>query len=97
MNPKLIFLAAFVGLVALPPALSPVLVRPAQAACDPGDKLDKSTIEDVRALLAKAGYKDPHNWRKGCDNTWHGTAAKDGVTVNLAVLADGHVVRESGE
>jgi hypothetical protein len=97
MNRKLIFLAAFVGLATLPPALIPLVTRPAQAACDPGDKLDKSTVEEVRAILAKAGYKDPHNWRKGCDNTWHGTATKDGVTMSLAVLTDGHVVRESGE
>lgn len=94
MNRKLVLLSVFVALTALPPALVPLLARPAQAACDPGDKIDKTTVEDTRAILAKAGYKNVRNWRKGCDNTWHASATKDGVRVNVAVLPDGHVVRE---
>ena len=67
---------------------------PAWAACDPGDKLDKTTVEQIRAILTKAGYTKAHNWRKGCDNTWHVTATQDGAEVSVAVLPDGHVVRE---
>lgn len=94
MNRKLIFLAAFIALTALSPALIPWLARPAQAACDPGVKIDKTTVEDIRAILTKAGYKNARNWTKGCDNTWHATATKDGVTVNLAILPNGRVVHE---
>jgi len=70
-------------------------LRPALAACEAGEKPDKTTVEDTRKLLDKAGYKNARNWRKGCDNVWHATAIKDGVQVNVAVLPDGHVVRES--
>ncbi len=94
MNRKLFLLSAFVALAVVPPALLPLLARPAQAACDPGDKIDKTNVEDIRAILTKAGYRNARNWRKGCDNTWHATATKDGVTANLAILSDGHVVHE---
>jgi hypothetical protein len=94
MNRKLITLAILVTLATFHPAVTPLLVQPAAAACDPGEKPDKTTVEDTRKILDKAGYKKAHNWRKGCDNSWHVTATKDGAEVNVAVLPDGHVVRE---
>ena len=94
MNRKLIPLFALVALAMLHPATRPLLMQPAAAACEPGEKPDKTTVEDTRKILDKAGYTKAHNWRKGCDNTWHVTATKDGVEVSIAVLPDGHVVRE---
>ena len=82
---------ALVSLVQPAPLFPP---REAAAACEPGTKLDKTTVEDTRKVLQKAGYTNARNWRKGCDNTWHATAVKDGAEVNVAVTADGRVVRE---
>lgn len=74
--------------------LRPPLVAPAEAACDPGTRVDKTTVEDIRDKLIKAGYKNPLHLRKGCDNAWHGTAMKDGEQISVAVTQDGHIVRE---
>jgi hypothetical protein len=90
----LIFLCFIASLVALFPGARPSPLRSALAACEAGEKPDKTTVEDTRKLLDKAGYKNAHNWRKGCDNAWHATATKDGAEVNVAVLPDGHIVRE---
>jgi hypothetical protein len=94
MNRKLISFGILAALAVLFPETAPMFVHTASAACDPGEKPDKTTVEDTRKILDKAGYKKAHNWRKGCDNTWHVTATKDGVEVNVAVLQDGRVVRE---
>lgn len=66
----------------------------AWAACD-GVKIDKTTVEETRKVIERAGYKNVRDWRKGCDNTWHATAMRDGARVSIAVLPDGHVVREA--
>lgn len=91
---QLIFLSLAASIVALLSAAGPSPLRPALAACEAGEKPDKTTVEDTRKLLDKAGYKNARNWRKGCDNTWHATAIKDGTEVHVAVLPDGHIVRE---
>jgi hypothetical protein len=92
---KLIVFLTFLA-SAMVPVLGavPYVARPAWAACESGEKPDKTTVEDTRKLLTKAGYKDARDWRKGCDNTWHATAMKDGTRVSVAVLPDGHVVQE---
>lgn len=94
MKRKLILLSVLAALMELAPNSVLMLVPPAWAACDASDKINKTTVEETRALLTKAGYKNVHNWRKGCDNTWHVTATQDGAEVTVAVLPDGHVVRE---
>jgi hypothetical protein len=66
----------------------------AWAACETSEKVDKTTVEETRKRLEQAGYKNIRNWRKGCDNAWHATAIKNGTAVNVAVLPDGHVVKE---
>ena len=84
-------------LVALATFLQPAPLFPphaAAAACEPGEKTDKTTVEDTRKILQKAGYINARNWRKGCDNTWHATAVKDGAEVTVAVTPDGRVVRD---
>jgi hypothetical protein len=72
--------------------LSPI--APALAACDPGTHIDKTTVEQIRDKLIKAGYKNPLHLRKGCDNAWHGTAIRNGQQINVAVTPDGHIVQE---
>lgn len=95
MNRKLVvFLTFLTAAVALCSGAAPPFVPPAWAACKIGEKPDKTTVEDTRKLLTQAGYKDARDWRKGCDNTWHATAMKDGTRVNVAVLPDGHIVQE---
>jgi hypothetical protein len=94
MNRKLISLAILATLATFCPETAPLRVHSASAACDAGEHPDKTTVEDTRKILDKAGYKKAHNWRKGCDNAWHVTATKDGVEMNVAVLPDGHVVHE---
>ena len=96
MNRKLAFVAIIAALAAFHPRTAPLLTPAAWAACAPGEKPDKTTVEDIRKLLDKAGYAKAHNWRKGCDNVWHVTATKDGTEVELAVLPDGHIVHEGG-
>jgi hypothetical protein len=68
---------------------------PAWAACDPGTKLDKTTVEDARQILLKAGYTNMHHLRKGCDNTWHGDASIHGTQIDVAILPGGRIVEES--
>ncbi len=94
MNSKLLPLAVLAGLAAAPPASVIRFVPPASAACDAGEKPDKTTVEDTRKILGQAGFKKAHAWRKGCDNVWHAVATKDGAEVTVAVLPDGHIVRE---
>lgn len=83
------------ALIALGGRSEPSFVSQAWAACDPGDKLDKTTVDETRQKLQKAGYKSIHDLRKGCDNTWHAKATKDGTESSVAVLADGTVVKEA--
>jgi len=86
-----ILVAAAAVLVAL---LAPFRANLAFAACENGEKIDKTTVEDTRKRLEQAGYKNIRNWRKGCDNAWHATAIQDGAQVSVAVLPDGHIVKE---
>lgn len=94
---RLILIAVLTGiglLAASLPAAVPLLITPARAECDPGTRIDKTTVDDIRARLTKAGYQNPLHLRKGCDNTWHGTATRDGQPINVAVLPDGHIVED---
>jgi len=95
MRHKLILSAtiAVAALLVLPSRTIP-LIPVAQAACDPGTLLDKTTVDQIRDRLIKAGYKNPAKLRKGCDNAWHGTAIKDGQAINIAVTSDGRIVQE---
>lgn len=95
MRHKLI-LSATIAVAALfvLPSQNIRFIAVAQAACDPGTRLDKTTIDEIRAKVIKAGYKKPAQLRKGCDNSWHGTALKAGQQINIAVTPDGHVVEE---
>lgn len=87
-------LAGIASLAAVQPRAGFRPIAPAHAECDPGTRIDKTTVEQIRDRLIKAGYKNPLHLRKGCDNSWHGTATKDGQQINVAVTADGHIVQE---
>jgi hypothetical protein len=96
MRTRLILIASFTGLgilAAAPPESGMRLIPAALAAC-PGAHIDKTTVEEIRDKLIKAGYKNPLHLRKGCDNAWHGTAIKDKQQINVAVTPDGHIVRD---
>lgn len=97
MNTRLVLIALLANcglLIALYPAGRSSLIPPAQAACDPGTHLDKTTVDDIRDKLIKAGYKNPLHLKKGCDNAWHGTAIKNRQQIDVAVTPDGHIVEE---
>ena len=79
--------------------IAPVLVAPpsftaARAACEPGDRIDATTAEQAKKKAESAGFTQVKMIRKGCDNTWHGTAMKGGAAVNVAVSASGDVNQE---
>lgn len=95
MRHKLALSATFAvaALLVLHPQQIP-LIAVAQAACDPGTRIDKTTVEQIRDRLVKAGYRNPLHLRKGCDNAWHSTAVKEGLQIDVAVTADGHIVQE---
>lgn len=66
----------------------------ARAACEAGDKIDKTTVDDTRKKIETAGYRQVRNMRKGCDNFWHASAAKDGKSVNVVVSPQGDVMTD---
>jgi hypothetical protein len=98
MRTRLVLVAVLIGFgivgAAQPDRGGLSLIRPALAACDPGTRIDKTTVEEIRDKLIKAGYKNPLHLRKGCDNAWHGTAIRNGQQIDVAVTRDGHIVQE---
>ena len=97
IKPKPILFASFAALGCFALVYSQndgLSIAPAYAECTPGTHIDKTTVEIVRDRLIKAGYKNPLHLRKGCDNTWHGTAIQNGTQINVAVTPDGHIVRD---
>jgi hypothetical protein len=68
--------------------------HPALAACLPGAKIDKSTAAQARTKMEKAGYRQVHDLKKGCDNYWHGLATKDGKQTRVVVSPQGEVMPE---
>lgn len=64
------------------------------SSCEPTDKIDGSTVETARKKIEKAGYSQVRSLKKGCDNFWHGTAVRDGKTVNVALSPQGTVMAE---
>ena len=49
------------------------------------------TQAQAREHIAKSGYADVSHLTKGDDGVWHGTAQKDGKTVNVALDFKGNV------
>lgn len=71
-----------------------VPAMPAFAACDPGTKIDKSTVNVARTVIQRAGYSKVQDLKKGCDNYWHGIAKKNGVETHVLMTPDGQVMTE---
>ncbi len=97
MKAPLVLVAALASIGALAAAQSQPRFHPiasAHAECDPGTRIDKTTVEQIRDRMIKSGYKNPLHLRKGCDNIWHGTATRNGAQIAVAVTADGHIVEE---
>ncbi|HUZ75865.1 MAG TPA: hypothetical protein VMU87_22995 [Stellaceae bacterium] len=69
-------------------------VRPAYAACGPGDKIDKSTVASATKKIEAAGYSHVRALKKGCDNVWHGQAMKGSAAVYVALTPKGEVYQE---
>jgi hypothetical protein len=84
-----VFATAVAGLVGT--------TSPARAACEAGEKIDKTTVEDTRRVIEKAGYRQVRQLKKGCDNFWHGTATKDGAIAYVVVSPQGEVMTESAD
>ena len=80
--------------LALAYALAPLARAEQIAACDPGTKIDGSTAGDARKKMEKAGYRKITDLHKGCDNSWHGKAEKDGQPVNVVLNPEGNVLPE---
>ena len=71
------------------------IMAPAYAACEPGEKIDKSTADDARKKLTKAGFPKLTDLKKGCDSFWHATALKGNDTLYLALSPQGEVMIET--
>jgi hypothetical protein len=66
----------------------------ARAACDTGERVDKTTVTDARKAIEAAGYRQVRDLRKGCDNFSHGVATKDGQRVYVVVSPKSEVMTE---
>ncbi len=73
---------------------APLVEKAAYAACEPTDKIDRSTVGDARKKIEAAGYRNVRNLRKGCDNYWHASAEKDGAPVLVVLSPQGEVMPE---
>jgi len=87
-------LAALAAAAVLTLAPAPLPMHVAQAACEPGTKVDSTTADQTRKKLEGAGYRKVRDLKKGCDNTWHATAEKDGAATGVAVTAKGEIYPE---
>lgn len=83
-----------VGLLIAPALVAPPSLTAAQAACEPGDRVDNTTAQQAQKRAQGAGYTNVRMERKGCDNVWHGTAMKGGAAVRVAVSPSGEVFQE---
>jgi hypothetical protein len=82
------------SLIVAPALMGPPSFTAAQAACEPGDRIDNTTAEQAKKRAESAGFTQVKMVRKGCDNTWHGTGMKGGAAVNIAVSSSGQVNQE---
>jgi hypothetical protein len=76
---------------------APWFASDAQAdACLPTDKIDSSTAEQAMKAMEAAGYVQPHDLKKGCDNYWYAKATKDGVVVDVVLPPGGQPFTSHG-
>ena len=82
------------SLLIAPALLAPPSLTAAQAACEPGDRIDNTTAQQAQKRAQTAGYTNVKMDRKGCDNVWHGIGMKGGASVRIAVSPSGEVNQE---
>jgi len=95
MAPKTLIIAAAFSAMAFLGGPTPDGIATAQAACDPGTRVDGSTADDARRKMMAAGFRQVRDLRKGCDSAWHGIASKDGTETRVVVTPDGKVQIEN--
>lgn len=67
----------------------------AQAACDPGIRIDGSTAETARKTFQSAGFRQIRDLKKGCDSHWHAVAVKDGAQMRVVLTPAGEIMPEA--
>ncbi len=78
-------------------ALAPQFIGEARAdSCLPTDIIDGSTAQDAAQKMEAAGYMQPHDFKKGCDNFWYAQAMKDGAMVNVVLPPGGQPFTSNG-
>jgi hypothetical protein len=82
------------GLLLAPALIAPPSLTAAQAACEPGDRVDGTTAQQAQKRAQAAGYTNVRMEHKGCDNVWHGVGMKGGAAVRVAVSPSGEVFQE---
>ncbi len=82
------------SLMIAPVLLAPTSFTAAQAACEPGERIDNTTAEMAKRRAESAGYSQVRMERKGCDNVWHGFGMRGGTAVRVAVSPAGEVMPE---
>ncbi len=88
-----VFAAA--ALIAIAAGPGPQMVRGAAASgCIAGERLDSSTADTAKKKIERAGFQQVQDLKKGCDNFWHGKAAREGAEVYVVLSPQGEVMRE---
>ena len=82
------------GLLLSSGAYAQTTTPPPAPGCDPGDRIDGSTMESARQKLNKAGFTQVTQLKKACDNFWHSRAIKDGKPVNVLLTPTGQAMIE---
>jgi peptidase YpeB-like protein len=90
----IVFAASAAFLAAAPVVLPATAQTQMRNNCDPGDKLDSSTLPQAKKKMEAAGYTQVKDLRKGCDNYWHASAMKSGSEVFIVLSPAGQVMQE---
>ena len=58
-------------------------------ACLPTDIIDGSTADQAVRKMQAAGFVQPHDLKKGCDNFWYAHADQNGMPVDVVLPPGG--------
>lgn len=67
----------------------------AQAACDPGARIDGSTADQAKRKFQSAGFRQIRDLKKGCDSFWHAVVVKDGAQMRVVLTPAGEIMPEN--
>lgn len=82
------------SVVVAPTIVGPKALTAAYALCAPDERIDGRTAEMAKRRVESAGYSNVQMEHKGCDNVWHGFAARGGTSTRVAVSPSGEVMPE---